>query len=115
MPDAPAGAAPTSRLAGLRTLWPFVQRHRPLFASWLVALGISSAATLALPLAFRRVIDQGFASGTRHAIDLAFAPLLGVALVLVMILRPQGLVPSRRRAREFEDRRHEAEEAAADV
>ena len=39
----------------------------------------------------------------------------GVALVLVMILRPQGLVPSRRRAREFDDRRHEAEEAAADA
>lgn len=39
----------------------------------------------------------------------------GVALVLVMILRPQGLVPSRRRAREFEDRKIEAEEAAADV
>ena len=39
----------------------------------------------------------------------------GVALVLVMILRPQGLVPSRRRAREFEDRREEAKEAAADV
>ncbi|KQV69770.1 branched-chain amino acid ABC transporter permease [Nocardioides sp. Root122] len=39
----------------------------------------------------------------------------GVALVAVMILRPQGLVPSRRRAREFEDRKVEAEEAAADV
>jgi branched-chain amino acid transport system permease protein len=39
----------------------------------------------------------------------------GVALVAVMILRPQGLVPSRRRAREFEDRREEAKEAAADV
>ena len=39
----------------------------------------------------------------------------GLALVLVMVLRPQGLVPSRRRAREFEDRKHEAEEAAADV
>ena len=39
----------------------------------------------------------------------------GVALVLVMVLRPQGLVPSRRRARELEDRKHEAEEAAADV
>ena len=39
----------------------------------------------------------------------------GVALVLVMILRPQGLVPSRRRAKEFEDRRNEAEEAAADA
>jgi branched-chain amino acid transport system permease protein len=39
----------------------------------------------------------------------------GLALVLVMVLRPQGLVPSRRRATEFEDRKHEAEEAAADV
>ena len=39
----------------------------------------------------------------------------GVALVVVMVLRPQGLVPSRRRAREFEDRKHEAEEAATDV
>lgn len=39
----------------------------------------------------------------------------GVALVAVMILRPQGLVPSRRRAREFQDRKVEAEEAAADA
>ena len=39
----------------------------------------------------------------------------GIALVLVMLLRPQGLVPSRRRAREFEDRKVEAEEAAADA
>ena len=39
----------------------------------------------------------------------------GLALVAVMILRPQGLVPSRRRAREFEDRKVEAEEAAADA
>jgi len=39
----------------------------------------------------------------------------GLALVVVMILRPQGLVPSRRRAREFEDRKVEAEEAAADA
>ena len=39
----------------------------------------------------------------------------GVALVAVMVLRPQGLVPSRRRAREFQDRKVEAEEAAADA
>jgi len=38
----------------------------------------------------------------------------GVALVLVMILRPQGLIPNRRRARELEDRRLEAEEVATD-
>ena len=39
----------------------------------------------------------------------------GVAMGMVMVLRPQGLVPSRRRAREFADRKNEAEEAAADA
>jgi branched-chain amino acid transport system permease protein len=32
----------------------------------------------------------------------------GIAMVLVMILRPQGLIPSRRRARELADRAKEA-------
>jgi branched-chain amino acid transport system permease protein len=42
-----------------------------------------------------------------------YRPLaVGVALVVVMILRPQGLIPSRRRARELHDRQ---EEAAVDV
>jgi branched-chain amino acid transport system permease protein len=36
----------------------------------------------------------------------------GVAIVVVMILRPQGLIPSRRRATELEDRKLEAEETA---
>jgi branched-chain amino acid transport system permease protein len=36
----------------------------------------------------------------------------GIALVVVMILRPQGLIPSRRRSRELEDR---AKEAPANV
>lgn len=39
----------------------------------------------------------------------------GIALVTVMILRPQGLVPNRRRARELEDRRLEAQEEAVDA
>ncbi|MGL5808780.1 MAG: branched-chain amino acid ABC transporter permease [Nocardioides sp.] len=39
----------------------------------------------------------------------------GLAMVMVMLFRPQGLVPSRRRARELEDRQHEAKEAAAGV
>ncbi|MEV1330021.1 branched-chain amino acid ABC transporter permease [Micromonospora costi] len=39
--------------------------------------------------------------------------VFGLAMVLVMILRPQGLIPSRRRAREFKDRAAEAEEAPA--
>jgi ATP-binding cassette subfamily B protein len=85
MTDAsPAGRTPASGLGALRALWPFIRRHRGLFASWLFALAISSAATLALPVAFRRVIDHGFASGTPDAIDSAFLPLLGVALVLAI-------------------------------
>ena len=85
MTDAsPAGTAPASRLASLRALWPFVQRHRGLFTGWLLALAVSSAATLALPVAFRRVIDHGFARGTSAAIDAAFLLLLGVALVLAV-------------------------------
>ena len=39
----------------------------------------------------------------------------GVALVMVMVLRPQGLVPNRRRARELEDRKAEAQEEAVDA
>jgi branched-chain amino acid transport system permease protein len=35
--------------------------------------------------------------------------VFGAALVLVMIFRPQGVVPNRRRAAEFEDRKEEAE------
>jgi branched-chain amino acid transport system permease protein len=38
--------------------------------------------------------------------------VFGLALVLVMLLRPQGLIPSRRRARELKDR---AEEVPASV
>ncbi|MEE6263715.1 branched-chain amino acid ABC transporter permease [Plantactinospora sonchi] len=38
--------------------------------------------------------------------------LFGMAMVVVMVLRPQGLIPSRRRARELKDR---AKEAAASV
>ena len=33
--------------------------------------------------------------------------VFGIALVLVMLFRPQGLIPSRRRARELKDRAEE--------
>ena len=67
-------------------------------------VGVSLGAVLLayLPERFREVADYRW---------LAF----GLAMVLVMILRPQGLVPSRRRARELKDRAAEAEEAPAHV
>ncbi len=83
MNDAIASSAPAKAPIGrLRTLWPFVQRHRALFVAWLLALAASSTATLSLPYAFRVMIDQGFAQGGGSAIDRAFLLLFAVALVL---------------------------------
>ncbi|MFD1084522.1 branched-chain amino acid ABC transporter permease [Micromonospora andamanensis] len=67
-------------------------------------VGVSVGAVLLayLPERFREIADYRW---------LAF----GLAMVLVMILRPQGLIPSRRRARELKDRAAEAEEAPAHV
>ncbi|QDH70486.1 ABC transporter transmembrane domain-containing protein [Marilutibacter alkalisoli] len=78
MTNTPPAKAP---IGHLRTLWPFVRRHRGLFFAWLAALAFSSAATLSLPLAFRTVIDQGFSTGG-EGIDRAFALLFVVALIL---------------------------------
>ncbi|NUS37767.1 MAG: ATP-binding cassette domain-containing protein [Lysobacter sp.] len=69
-------------IGSLRALWPFVRAHRGLLAAWLVALACSSSATLSLPVAFRRTIDQGFHSGA--GIDRAFLFLFVVALVLAL-------------------------------
>jgi branched-chain amino acid transport system permease protein len=67
-------------------------------------VGVSLGAVLLayLPERFREIADYRW---------LAF----GLAMVLVMILRPQGLIPSRRRQRELKDRAAEAEEAPAHV
>jgi len=67
-------------IGSLRALWPFVRAHRNLFVAWLLALACSSTATLSLPVAFRRMIDQGFSSGAN--IDRAFVFLFMVALAL---------------------------------
>ena len=69
-------------IGSLRALWPFVRAHRNLFIAWLLALACSSSATLSLPVAFRRMIDQGFASGAN--IDRAFVFLFVVALALAL-------------------------------
>lgn len=74
-------------IGSLRTLWPFVRKHRGLLAAWLVALAASSTATLSLPLAFRTMIDQGFAQASASgggAIDRAFLLLFIVAVALAL-------------------------------
>ncbi len=73
---------PARRIGSLATLWPFVRRHAGLFTAWLLALAVSSAATLSLPPAVKQMIDHGFDSGGQ--INQAFALLMLVAVVLAL-------------------------------
>lgn len=58
--------------------------YRGLILGWLAFLGLSSAATLTLPYAARLMIEQGFSSGNRDAVNQAFLLLGIVALVLAI-------------------------------
>ena len=86
--DAAAASAPEPRgkapLGSLRALWPFVRLHLGLFAGWLLALAVSSTASLSLPVAFRTMIDHGFRQGSAGNIDRAFLLLFAVAVVLAL-------------------------------
>jgi ATP-binding cassette subfamily B protein len=79
MSDTPSG--PRQRLTSLRGLLPFLRPHRVLLVGWLLALAISSSATLVLPWAFRQVVDQ---INHGSAIDRWFVFLLGVAVVMAI-------------------------------
>jgi ATP-binding cassette subfamily B protein len=79
-PSSP-GKAPFRRLL---PLWPFLRRHGRLLTAWLLALLVSSAASLSLPLAIRTMIDEGFRSGSAGDIDRAFLTMFVVALVLAL-------------------------------
>ncbi|WP_460811901.1 ABC transporter transmembrane domain-containing protein [Luteimonas pelagia] len=86
-PGTPADDTPVpakAPVARLRSLWPFVRRHRGLFGAWLAALAASSTATLSLPVAFRTMIDRGFSAGGGAAIDQAFLLLFAVAVALAL-------------------------------
>jgi ATP-binding cassette subfamily B protein len=75
---------PSRRLGALRGLWPFLKPHRALAIGWLVFLGLSSGASLTLPLAFRHIIDKGFGHASQTAINETFIALFGVALDLAV-------------------------------
>jgi len=82
MTDTDASRPALKRLGSLGTLWPFVRRHVGLFSAWLVALAVSSAATLSLPPAVKQMIDHGFTGGGQ--INRAFALLMVVAVVMAL-------------------------------
>ncbi|HJR10897.1 MAG TPA: ABC transporter, partial [Rhodanobacteraceae bacterium] len=75
---------PARQLAALGALWPYMRRHRVLAAGWLFFLALSSAATLALPVAVRHMIDRGFASHDSALVNETFLVLFVLALVLAI-------------------------------
>ena len=71
-------------LQPLLALKPYLLRYRGMIGAALVALIVSAAATLVVPLAVRRMIDVGFTGIEPDLVDKYFATLLGVGLILAI-------------------------------
>ena len=71
-------------LGPLLALKPYLLRHKQMLGAALLALLVSAAATLAVPLAVRRMIDLGFSGIEPDLIDKYFATLAGIGLILAL-------------------------------
>ena len=69
-------------LRPLARLLPYIMHYKNLVVGALVALFLAAAATLALPLAVRRMIDMGFSDANADFINSYFAMLLLIAALL---------------------------------
>lgn len=68
----------------LLALRPYLLRHKATLAAAILALIASAAATLAVPLAVRRMIDLGFSGAGTDLIDKYFLTLIGIGLILAV-------------------------------
>src|SRR3984893_5629455 len=68
----------------LLRLAPYLLRYKPRIAAALVAVTVAAAATLAVPLAIRRMIDFGFSAASAGLINSYFFGLVAVAAVLAL-------------------------------
>src|SRR5215468_4392974 len=72
------------KLRPLASLIPYVRRYRGRAGAAFCALLVASLATLAVPLAVRRMIDFGFSREGLNLIDSYFAVMIAVAGVLAL-------------------------------
>ena len=79
---APENRDKAESLQPLRSLAPFIAPYKGILAVAMVALLISSAALLAMPIAVRNVIDQGFSVEDAANVDRYFFILLLFVLVI---------------------------------
>ena len=82
-----APASKKTSLATLAGLFPFLSPYKRQFVLAAIALVVAASATLAIPYAFKQMIDLGFgAAGSKSTtnVDLYFLALFGVACVLAV-------------------------------
>jgi len=82
--DSPEARRKRVSLRPLVALKPYLVRHRAMLITAFVALVVAAVATLAVPLAMRRMIDLGFSGIDPDLIDTYFATLIGVGAVLAV-------------------------------
>jgi ATP-binding cassette, subfamily B, bacterial len=71
-------------LRALEALRPYLLRHKGMLAAALIALLVSAGATLAVPLAVRRMVDLGFSGSEPDLINKYFATLGFIGLILAL-------------------------------
>lgn len=69
-------------ISSLRALAPFILSYPGMLTAAFVALIMATLGTLALPLALRALIDNGFSSANAEAVDYYFFAMMAVAVVL---------------------------------
>jgi ATP-binding cassette subfamily B protein len=83
-PAPEAAPARSPKLRPLASLLPYVRRYRGRTAAALCALTVAALATLAVPIAVRRMIDFGFNGEGLRLIDSYFSVMIAVAAVLAL-------------------------------
>ncbi|MFC3615412.1 ABC transporter transmembrane domain-containing protein [Lutimaribacter marinistellae] len=80
-PGATEDRARSRKIGVLKALWPFMRPYKLMMAGALLALVLTAAMTLTLPLAVRRVVDH-FRIEDGTLLDQYFLAALGIAAVL---------------------------------
>jgi ATP-binding cassette subfamily B protein len=80
----PVAERPAQRLSKLRLVWNFASAYPAQIAAALIALVVAATATLAIPRAFKLVVDQGFGADQAASIAPYFYGMLGIVAVLAV-------------------------------
>jgi ATP-binding cassette subfamily B protein len=83
-PTPEAAAARRAKLKPLALLLPYIGRYRGRAIAAIIALVTAALATLAVPIAVRRMIDFGFSNEGLNLIDSYFAVMIAVAGLLAL-------------------------------